>query len=526
MNKTHVQKLADFASMLRYEEIPARVITAAKYQLLNMVAAVHSTAASGEAACVLDAMDDLCTASGSSTVLANGRRFAPSDAALANAACSIAQDFDDIVWMGHTCHSAVFAPLAVAEQIGSSSKDLLTAVVIANEVGGRLGASCFLGPLNGQMWTFIHLAGAAAGVSSLLKLDPEKTANAISIALSQPNFPLQPGFFYPTSKLLSAAIPTATGMNAAFFARNGMTGAKDIIESKRGFWRRFSFRALPEMLEDPGSFWVLDTLTIKTYPGCHYFQTSLNALELIFKKRGKTDSADVKSIVIDTTKLASEVSHLAKEAGLNDGALTPVSVAFDLKLCASVFLHAGGIGPSELTREYLEQNAKTFHAWSKKIKVVHDPALTFDVLKCARKVPAGKRAIDSLKLTEIPAIIRRYREDYGSTLLSSGDALQSLKKLAGSLVSSKDEATPVSGLVFPSRVTVDFTDGTRVSERVDLPPGSITRAEMRDELEKKFMCACGNTLGKSGAEHAFSSGLMIEETPLKEFVKSACNIEP
>src|SRR5262249_3791992 len=154
----------------------------------------------------------------------------PADAALANAACSMGQDFDDIVWMGHTCHSAVFAPLAIAEHEGATGEALLTAVVAANEIGGRLGASSCLGPLNGQMWTFIPPVGAAAAGASLLGLDATRTAHALAIALAQPNFALQPGFMAPTSKLLAAATPTATGIQAAYFARAGMTGALDILE--------------------------------------------------------------------------------------------------------------------------------------------------------------------------------------------------------------------------------------------------------------------------------------------------------
>ena len=154
--------------------------------------------------CVLDGARQFAPP-GRATVLATGERSGPADAALANAVCSMAHDFDDIVWMGHTCHSAVFASLAVAEHEGRSSAELLIAVIAANEVAGRLGASSFLGPLNGQMWTFIHLLGAAAATAKLLGLDELRTAHAMAIALAQPPFPLQAGFFSSTSKLLAAA---------------------------------------------------------------------------------------------------------------------------------------------------------------------------------------------------------------------------------------------------------------------------------------------------------------------------------
>lgn len=95
----------------------------------------------------------------------------------------------------------------MAEHEGADAQAFLSAVVAADEVGGRLGASCLLGPLNGQMWTFIHLVSAAAAAARILGLDASRTAHALAIALAQPPFALQPGFMLPTSKLLSAALP-------------------------------------------------------------------------------------------------------------------------------------------------------------------------------------------------------------------------------------------------------------------------------------------------------------------------------
>ena len=119
-------------------------------QILNMIAAAHASARSPVTRHVLSALP---SSTGPATIVATGRRVPPVEAAFINAAYSMVQDFDDIIWIGHTCHSAVFAALAVAEAEGKTSQDLITAVVLANEIAGRLGGSTFLGPLNGQMWT-------------------------------------------------------------------------------------------------------------------------------------------------------------------------------------------------------------------------------------------------------------------------------------------------------------------------------------------------------------------------------------
>jgi 2-methylcitrate dehydratase PrpD len=85
----------------------------------------------------------------------------------------------------------------------------------------------------------------------------------------------------PSSKLLSAATPTRIGIQAAYFAREGITGEPALLEDSRGFWNTFAFIPLPDMMQDLGEFWAIQTLAMKTYPGCHYFQTACTAIEML-----------------------------------------------------------------------------------------------------------------------------------------------------------------------------------------------------------------------------------------------------
>ena len=90
-----------------------------------------------------------------------GRTVAVEDAVYAATALSVALDFDDYVSFGHTGHSSVLVPALLAAETGSSGADQLVAQVVANEVEARLGGACLIGPLNGQLWSFIHAAGSA-----------------------------------------------------------------------------------------------------------------------------------------------------------------------------------------------------------------------------------------------------------------------------------------------------------------------------------------------------------------------------
>ena len=513
---SHVARLGRWVAELSYDTIPEDTRRAARFQLLDMIAAVHAAARSPAIAPVLEGIRAYA-APGRATFLAGGARLGPADAAFANAACSMAEDYDDIVWMGHTCHSAVFASLAVAEHEGKTGRDLVGAIVAANEIGGRLGASCLLGPLNGQMWTFIHLASAAAATAKLLTLDAETTAHALAIALSQPNFALQPGFLVPSSKLLAAATPTQTGIQAAYLARAGMTGHPRILEDRRGFWSRFSFLPLPMMLDGLGEAWVTETLAFKTYPGCHYFQTALTAIDRIRATWPDLGADDVHSMRIETTKLACEATRFASEYVAEAG-LSPVSVNFDLGMSAALLVHAGRLSPAELDAAYLARHETALRRLARRIEVRHEPALTAKVIDSVRGLHAGRAALGAIRPLDVVRLARRYREEYRSQLVSAKDLARLLGALAAlprRSASGRGSAVP---LAFPSRVTLERTDGRRAVEQVDVPVGSFYSADAPRELEAKFLRETSHALGEDAARAALRAGLTVEQGDLSDLV--------
>src|SRR3954453_9075486 len=172
------------------------------------------------------------------------------------AAASIAHDWDDYLFMGHTGHSSVWTGRAFAPE---DPERALLAQIAGNEVAGRLGAALFLGPHNGQFWSSIHCGGAAAAAGVALGFDAERLAHAVAIFLSHPPYGLWPGFMGPATKLLTAAEPAAQGARAALLAAEGVEGALDVIESSRGLLAHFSFAPRPSMLGELGRVWLTDT---------------------------------------------------------------------------------------------------------------------------------------------------------------------------------------------------------------------------------------------------------------------------
>lgn len=509
METKALQTLGRWVAELPGARIPDATLRAARFQVLNMIAAARASSRLHDTQGIERAAQAWSGGSGRATVVRSGTKTDPLSAAWINAAGAMAQDFDDILWMGHTCHSAVFASLALAEHLGSTAKEFLEAVVVANEVSGRLGASCFLGPLNGQMVTHIHLIGAAAAGARLLKLDATRAAHALAISLSQPGFALQPAFMLPSSKLLSAATPTVVGMQAAFAAKEGITGELGLLEDPRGFWKRFSFIPFPQMMADLGDFWALQTLSIKTFPGCQYFQTACSALEAIARKRGPIDPETVEAVDVQTTKLGMEVNRFGAEYGARSEVLTEVNLNFDLATTLAVHLAAGRLTSEQADAEWLAANTSRVRVLRERVTVQHDPELTLKVLASGRALPAGRKALSQLTPGNLLELRRRYSQEYRSSLFPArelGRWIATAAKKVGSRTPPSTAVTEAAAsaipLYFPNRVTLRFKDGTRETAQVDLPVGAFCAPGAEAELRKKFVSA-------TGSPEAFELGLRL-----------------
>jgi hypothetical protein len=407
-----------------------------------------------------------------------------------SAAASIAHDWDDYLFMGHSGHSAVPAAAAFA---GGDRERRLVAQVAADEVAGRLGAALFLGPHNGQFWASIHCASAAVAAAVGLGLDAERTAHALAIALYQPPYGLWPGFMGPQSKLLTAAEPAATGARAALLAAEGMTGALDVVEHPRGVLANLSFAPRPAMLGGLGRVWLTDTLAFKRLPGCAYLQSVAEAACAAGVEPGQ-----VEAIEIEAGWLTCEMEELGRGPDLS-----PIRVNFSARLSTAIALIAGRLTPAELEPAWLAANEAEIRGLAARVSLRHDPALTARTL--LGTLEAG--ASPDLGLGELLRIRRRLGDlnmdsaNPGPALLRAAAADRRLRRLLARSLRRRPagDAGGIEGLdtrtlrmTFPSRLRIRLRDGSvRALEGGE--PGSCGRplAEQRAVVEEKQRLAAG-----------------------------------
>lgn len=524
---TVIEELASWVSGLRPEDIPDRVLALARGQAASVLGAVHAGAGCGGGKAVTAAVEALGE-EGPCSCHPGGARRTLFSALLQNCSLSMALDYDDYLFLGHAGHSAVCVPTAVGEMRGAGAEDVACAQVAANELAGRLGASVALGPHNGQMWAHIHLLGGAAAASRVLGLDAGETANAMGIAMSEPVYPLFPGFMGPQSKLLTAATPAVTGATAALLAEKGMTGSRGIIEDEQGFWANFSFIPLPFIMTGLGRAWVTDSIAFKQYPGCAYIDTAMDALfELMERFRSEEGRAlepgEVRSVKVEASLLTTAMDGMSR-AYMDTSRLSPTNINFSLSVSIAIGLLAGKLTGAELTEEFLDGNRPEILSLAGRVELSHSAPLTVAFLKAVDEAVDLKGAFSQIDWRAIRRARRRLGEHVsGVAEMGPGQALEawkslsaedraflrglfSLKGLAGraepyDLASSRLEELRMP---FGARVRLELADGRRLEGERLVPMGAPGDPGRLAVPEAKFMREVAPLEGEEAARRRLS----------------------
>jgi 2-methylcitrate dehydratase PrpD len=196
-----------------------------------------------------------------------------------------ALDYDDITQITKTHPTAVLLPaaLAVAEELGRSSRDLLLGYMTGFEVACAVGESlseAYYDDLGWHPTGPLGTVGAAAAASKIMGLDAERTAMAISLAASQASGLRQN--FGTMTKPFHAGDAARAGVASARLVQAGFTASMDALEGRFGFIRAFSggegFDASKVVERLTNNCYLVESgIEIKKYPCCGSAHLALDA---------------------------------------------------------------------------------------------------------------------------------------------------------------------------------------------------------------------------------------------------------
>jgi 2-methylcitrate dehydratase PrpD len=215
-------------------------------------------------------------------------------AAMINGAVSHALDYDDthFAHIGHTSVGVIPAALVVAERVGASFDDFLTACLIGSEGAVRVGVQ--LGRDQYQVgYHQTATAGAFGACLAALRLLGADQAQAIAgIGLVSSKAAGLKAQFGTMAKPLNAGLAAEAGVEAALWAMAGMTSTEQGLQA---FGVTHHGDADAAAFDGLGGTWRMLEVSHKFHACCHVLHAMLEALSEV-----SVDPADVVSVEITT----------------------------------------------------------------------------------------------------------------------------------------------------------------------------------------------------------------------------------
>lgn len=362
--------LAEFVSALRYDQLPADVVSQAKYFLLDAIGCALAAYKEDprKASIALELVAQF-GAKEEARVM-GGRRTHAALAAMANGMLINAADNDDTHKraLAHLGSVVVPAALAVCEARGHSGQALITALVAGYEVASRVGMAVM--PTHYRFWhstatngTF----GAAAAAAKAAGLDADAVGTALGFAGTQA---AGLNTFFESGDDSKSLHPGKAGMNGvlgAMLAELGASSPPDIFGHPKGYLAAYSTDPDAGALHDGlGVQWEILQNGFKFYPSILASHSPIGAaLEIVERAAPRAD--DIATVQIFT--YATVKSHFSSK-----DVQKTMAARLSVPYCVAAALVDGEItqrqfGPSRF-------NDPVIRGVLEKTEVIADPALT------------------------------------------------------------------------------------------------------------------------------------------------------
>jgi len=286
------EKIAEHIAGTTYTDLPDAAVTAAKKVVTDLFGVIIAGSSSPESRQVLGLVRGW-GGRGESRVLVHGDRVPAPDAGFVNGVMGRARDFDDVheAAVLHPSVSVVPAALAAAELRGGvTGREFMAAVVLGVDLTCRLGMAPTRGPnVSGMSTTWQCGAfGSAAAAGRVLGLDADETLNAMGIAYSQASGNQQSIIEGATVVRVQQGLTTKAGITSALLAMSGVTGPREVLEGKFGYYPVYHRGEYERgaLLDGLGERYEIVNTSIKPYPCCKWTHQAIEAALAIVNEEG------------------------------------------------------------------------------------------------------------------------------------------------------------------------------------------------------------------------------------------------
>ncbi len=269
------------------DRLPDRILHHARRYMLDYLGC--TAFGSGQPWSVIARQDAILNGlgAGNCSLIGAPERLGIQAAAFANGSAGHAFEIDDVhdETISHPGAVIYATAMAVGQAVNAPAGTLLAAIAAGYEAIGRVGLAT--GPW-AHMSAGFHptstfgVFGAAASAAQLLELDPTRINHALGLAASMASGIVEFSQSGGQPKRIHAGLAAASGIRAAYLAKNGMEGPASSLDGRYGFCRTFSPEPKVEMLTaELGIRYMLDEVTVKPYPSCSDVHSLIECAQVI-----------------------------------------------------------------------------------------------------------------------------------------------------------------------------------------------------------------------------------------------------
>ena len=324
--KTAIEAMSANAVDMKFENFDKATVDLAKNRIIDVVGcAIGGANAPGNGA--LFELVKRWGGNAESSIWIHGGKSTAQNVAMANAIMNRSYDFEVMsyaiegrVLASHHAATTVPTAIALAEAKNATGKELMTAMIVGDDIAARVQAASEAHPI-GLGWdgcgTLSHL-GATATAGRLLGLDQRQMRHAFGIVLNLIASAIQSLWDGATTFKLGQGAAARNGIFSAELAQVGWTGAEDALQSRFGYFHLYA-----KGCKDPK---ILTKDLGKTYYGEAYFKPYPCGMPnhvaitcaLNLARKYDIDTDNIEEIVITVPSGALKDSYYAKPFVIRD----------------------------------------------------------------------------------------------------------------------------------------------------------------------------------------------------------------
>ena len=269
---------------VNFDDLPSEAVDAAKRAIIdNLGVTIAGSSAKGCQLLVKHLKE--WGGPSESTIAVFGGKAPASLAAQANGAMARAMEIDDVsdAFPLHPCMAIIPACMAIAERHGGvDGKRLITAVALGQDLIFRMAKATKVSPITSGRYNLFRIFASTGAAGKILELNEEEFLNAMGISYSQMVGDGQAARDGAMTNYIQAGTAAKSSIESVLLAQAGITGAKNVLQGKSGFYTAIEpDHNLEYLTSDLGKRFMGVETCIKPYTACRMAHEAIDlALEI------------------------------------------------------------------------------------------------------------------------------------------------------------------------------------------------------------------------------------------------------